>query len=107
MIIDQLSERLYALRLTPGSMEPEGQPVVNSLLRVFKCQGGFLIEAVAGTIEYGGYYLLAKANRIATVKEVDIAMRTKEVVVFNHPGTVTLVTSPIINDRLKAIVDDQ
>lgn len=107
MLIDQVSPRIFALRMEPGSLEPTSKPLVDSLLRVYRCQAGFLIEHVWGELMYGGYYVFAYRSGTRNVNETDSILRNKEIVVFNTPNRVTLVTCPIAPELIQTILDEQ
>ncbi len=107
MLIDRLSPRIFALRMEPGSLEPIGKPLVDSLLRVYRCQSGFLVEHVWGELLFGGYYLFAHRPGLRKLAETDSVLRNKEVVVFNTPNKATLITSPIASELIQTILDDQ
>lgn len=107
MLIEQVSTRIFALRMEPGSLEPTSKPLVDSLLRVYRCQSGFLIEHVWGELQYGGYYLFAHRPGLRRVTETDSVLRNKEIVVFNVPNRASLVTSPIASELMQTILDEQ
>lgn len=107
MIIEKIDNGLYLLRLSPGSLEPEVTPLVNSLLRVFKCPAGYLIEHVAGEHQYDGYYVCSRVSKLQHVENVDTVVRNKDIVIYNLPGQITIVISPIVNDLFKHIIDNQ
>ncbi len=107
MLIERVSEKLFALRLEPGSLEPISNPLVDSLLRVYRCHSGFLVEHVWGELDFGGYYIFAKRPGLKRVAETDTVLRNKELVVFNTPNSATLVTSPIAPELIQTILDEQ
>jgi len=107
VLIDRLSPRIFALRMEPGSLEPIGKPLVDSLLRVYRCQSGFLVEHVWGELMFGGYYLFAHRPGLRKLTETDSVLRNKEIVVFNTPNKATLITSPIASELIQTILDEQ
>ena len=108
MIIDKIKDGLFALRLQAGGIEPESEtPLVQSLLTVWKCQAGFLIQHTAGTLEFGGYYLFAHAHGLQQVRYTDTILRNREIIVFNTPGQATLIVSPIASTSIQHILDSQ
>lgn len=108
MLIERVegAANVFAMILQPGNLEPIGKPLVDSLCTVSRCQAGYVITT-NGLIEYGGFFLLVKAPLVKRVDDVDVTIRTRDLIVFNTPGKATLVMSPISPPRIQTILDEQ
>lgn len=108
MLIERVegSANVFAMILQPGNLEPIGKPLIDSLCTVSRCQAGYVITT-NGVIEFGGFFLLVKAPLVKALDDVDVAVRTRDLIVFNAPGRATVVMSPIAPPRIQTILDEQ
>lgn len=106
-IIERLRERVYLIRNKDSAdYTPDPKPLVDSMLRVFLCPAGYLIEA-HNDYKYGGFYLLGHSGQASSISSIDIALRQRDIVVYNKPGIATLVCTPVTVGPIQNILDEQ
>lgn len=106
-IIERLRDRVFLIRNKEGQdYTPDPKPLIDSMLRVFLCPVGYLIEAHT-EYRYGGFFLMGHSGQASNIQSIDIALRQRDIVVYNKPGIATLVCTPVTVGPIQTILDEQ